>query len=592
MSLLANTNIAKGGNTESIIPFLKSENNRINNVYSNFGIGNKKGEFTLDNGIISDESKNKFFIEALKGKNSITEPEYSEININNLIISFYFPVYGKDQKIDKILKSSSSIDHVFKDNTSFKIGKTDIVYILNEKGDVIYHPKKEQRLKNIKFVQNEVTPILSGIFKDKQGIKEIKIKNKDTMLFYSKVPEKNWVMILQVPVNEFVSPLNNLFFLTFILVVIFILLSWVIYSKILSGLFNKIEKVSDITSNVANGNLKINPIISFENDEMGHLMKSVYQMIENLKKIIVNVQNTSIKVVSLSNNLSKTSVSATNSTETIKKNIEEVAYEMKEQQEGINDNNRYVFDITNSIKEIANLSVITNDKSLNSVERANKGAHFISLLENQMNTIYHSVQDSFLIFDQLIICTNNISTIVDFINKISNQTKLLSLNASIEAARAGDAGKGFAVVAEEIKKLSNQTSNSTKQIISLINEIHSNSKNVSHSMKKIMDETKNGQSLTIKTGEIFDTIKNSIYEVTGYSKEVNNLSEEVSIQSNEIKCTFEKLNEIAANLTINASNVSAEINEQYNTIQNIESWSKLLEELSNELEKSIEKIQI
>jgi methyl-accepting chemotaxis protein len=121
-------------------------------------------------------------------------------------------------------------------------------------------------------------------------------------------------------------------------------------------------------------------------------------------------------------------------------------------------------EMTGSIQDIARSMAMTRDN--------------IQAVSNET-----SVATNFI--EQLLRAATNMGDVVKLINDISNQINLLSLNAAIEAARAGDAGRGFSVVADEVKKLANQTSQSTDKIVSEINGMQQISNNVSHTLTSI-----------------------------------------------------------------------------------------------------------
>jgi methyl-accepting chemotaxis protein len=114
-------------------------------------------------------------------------------------------------------------------------------------------------------------------------------------------------------------------------------------------------------------------------------------------------------------------------------------------------------------------------------------ARSMSMTRDSVQLVSDETSHATGFIDQLVTAATSMGEIVNLINTISSQINLLSLNAAIEAARAGDAGRGFSVVADEVKKLATQTSQSTEKIAGEINGVQRISGNVSGTLSKIKD---------------------------------------------------------------------------------------------------------
>jgi methyl-accepting chemotaxis protein len=180
-----------------------------------------------------------------------------------------------------------------------------------------------------------------------------------------------------------------------------------------------------------------------------------------------------------------------------------------------------------------------------------------------------------------------ISNISDALTAITAQTNLLSLNASIEAARAGDAGKGFAVVASEIRNLAEQSKQSTAEIKVIIESIQSKAATAAESIKNTKQVVEEQDVAVVHTQEIFDeilksienmTIKvkeirgsilitnenksallSSIENISSVSEETASASEEVTASTEEINATMEEFARYSANLKKLADQLGLEV---------------------------------
>ncbi len=164
--------------------------------------------------------------------------------------------------------------------------------------------------------------------------------------------------------------------------------------------------------------------------------------------------------------------------------------------------------------------------------------------------------------------SDEITNIIKIINDISDKINLLSLNAAIEAARAGDAGKGFAVVAKEIRKLADETAISVKGIDSLINNnVNETAKGVKN-VKETAERIKKIISSIEKIGSMMNTISESMRQQSRINEIVNKETEQVIASDNEIKVSIKEqenaINEIASsinNINILLQNSAAGIEE-------------------------------
>ena len=159
--------------------------------------------------------------------------------------------------------------------------------------------------------------------------------------------------------------------------------------------------------------------------------------------------------------------------------------------------------ILESLSTFSKFSIATEESSL-------EGSEMLQNIKNQIILLSEAIQDTHQTIGDLQDTSTKIESILGVILKISSQTNLLALNASIEAARAGEHGKGFSVVAEEVKKLSIQTQESSKEISNLIKQIQDTSNKSYTNIQITSKEVARSNELVDETEQIFDDIvKNS-----------------------------------------------------------------------------------
>jgi len=179
---------------------------------------------------------------------------------------------------------------------------------------------------------------------------------------------------------------------------------------------------------------------------------------------------------------------------------------------------------------------------------------------SEINKIADSVSRSSEVIHTLGEQSTRISSIVNVIKEIADQTNLLALNAAIEAARAGEQGRGFAVVADEVRKLAERTSLSTKEIATMIDAVQHGMQSAVVRMAEGREQVGAGVQMAAKTGESMSRVQVATHQVINVVEDISTALREQSSASSQIAQNVEKIAQMTEENSAAISEVSRSAN--------------------------------
>jgi methyl-accepting chemotaxis protein len=251
-----------------------------------------------------------------------------------------------------------------------------------------------------------------------------------------------------------------------------------------------------------------------------------------------------------------------------------------------------VKDMSDEVNNIFEQSQKVYRLSENANEIAKTGRTHIQDAVETIKQIEYSYQQSSQFILELEDKSKEIDKIISTIQNISNQTHLLSLNASIEAARAGDAGKGFAIVASEVKKLADESSKSTVDISKITDSIQLNVKETVENIAKTNVVIKNGVEKISETENALLGIIQSILNVNEEIQKVYTSTKKLSENGELIVSSMEDVRESSNHSLEQTRHFEVDFLEQQDKISKLDAAIEELSDLSHTLQALLDQFDI
>jgi methyl-accepting chemotaxis protein len=409
----------------------------------------------------------------------------------------------------------------------------------------------------------------------------LKSKSGETVgIFYVGAP--------QSIIDEIIS---NFMMKFLILVIIIVIISSLIVLWFTRRLQKRLAAITSAIELAGKGDFTTE-VIDETGDELTDLSNSYNDMKGNLIIMIKGVLETSEQVAASSEELTAGAEQTSKATEQITEAIQQIASGSDTQTQSIEESARALEELTFGIANIAETSAAIAENGTQASTHAEEGGKYVNQTSQQMNMIHSTVNETSKVIKLLNERSQQIGDISKAIIDIANQTNLLALNAAIEAARAGEHGKGFAVVADEVRKLAEQSQDSSSQISDLIRQIQIDMNQSNDSMDTVKYEVENGLGIVSNTQKSFELILRSMVEMGEKIDGMAATAQQMSASTQEVSATVSGVTTISRESSMHSQGVAASAEEQLASMEEVSASAQNLSKMAENLQNTVSQFKI
>lgn len=532
---------------------------------------------------------------AFDGESTMSEVIISRAT-NEPVMMFSTPIKQNNEIVGVLI---ARIDGYYLSSITDTItfGDTGFAFLINEEGTFLAHEDREFVLNQTNYLEEAgdatLKEAIQTMVNNDSGIVEMKHHGEEAIVSFHSL-NNDWKIAIGALESEMLAGMKRLQQVLIYCTIIFITIGLGMGLFIARRISNPIKAAvrrakllseGDFTQNMSERYLK-------RNDEMGELAKTFQLMTENMKAMIMKVDEGANKVNVAADEMNQQANRTTEMAKEISSSVDALAEGAQDQVEKASQSTSATEEMAIGIQKVAEVATNISENASLVSERALDGNKTVRATVHQMEEIQEGSKQTMQAIHVLEKDSNEIGEITQMITDISDQTNLLALNASIEASRAGEAGKGFAVVAEEIRKLSEQTATSAAKINSLITNIQENTNNVVGAMNESKQEIDQGIVMINEVGKGFEEMVTSIQQITTQIDDMSAASEEMSAGTEEVSSSVEQMSNTAKEAETSIQEIDRATDNQFETIQKISESSKTLKEMADALKTSIEQFKI
>lgn len=473
--------------------------------------------------------------------------------------------------------------------SNIHLGKGDLSYIITDEGKVLSSKadSEDANITDRPFIKE----VLKKSNSSNKGLFEIEDSGITYLVSYFKSESWGWTSLTVIPRSEVVGGAVAIRNRTILVGVLFAILSVLIGFVFSYKMSTDMKLIMETMGKAEKGNFTVMLKLK-RKDEIGKLAYSFNSMLLQIKNLIQQSKEAAVNVGASSENMTSVTRESARVSSEIARTIEEVA----------NGTTNQVCDIERSVESLSRLSeemhsVVENTSTLRVASHevigfTSDGTVAVENLRKKAAETNEVTTSAVAEISQLNENIKSINKITNMLKNIADQTNLLSLNAAIEAARAGDAGKGFAVVADEVRKLAEQSNTFTKEIQSMVMKILKQTENSTNLVLKAEDTINEQTEMVGKTALVFSNINHSTVTLANSIEKITEMIVDMDGHKERVMAAMENISAASEQTAASTEEVAASTQQQLSSIEELDMTADKLNVLAKSLIASMERFTI
>ncbi|MFD0824975.1 methyl-accepting chemotaxis protein [Neobacillus sp. M.A.Huq-85] len=531
-----------------------------------------------------DPTTRDWFISAVNqnGKTVYSEP-YIDAFTKKMVLTISQAVLNKKGEVVGVAAVDLYISNFSNTISQIKIGKRGNMTILGQDGKFISNPDKKKIGKK--------SPLWGKFDGKQQGTIDYTQNGVDKFSAYTTNQRTGWKFVSALDKSEIVEDATKIRTIGWYLTIIFGLLSAMCAYIIGRRIARNINSVKDALETASKGDFTSRVSVKTK-DEFKDLELSFNNMMEQLSISLEKVGDTSKTTSETSAHLSMMTREANASLSEVALAIDEIAKGATLQAKNVHVSFEQMKELSKKLDGISSVTGGMESVSQRSMELSNKGLEQVVFLSDKSLETKSSTNEVTSIVKDVEIRMEEINTIIEAITRITDQTNLLSLNASIESARAGEHGKGFAVVANEVRKLADQSKASADEIKRIVDSIKTVVRNAVSAMEQT-NQVVTEQDVAVKeTQAIFNEILSAVHELAARVEEVQVSVKDSQQNKDLVNQEMDSITAVSEQTAAATEEVAASAEQISATMNTFTDHANELKELSEQLDNEIKKFKL